>query len=71
MYVDPKEKAKQLVEKFEHFAMQHWHEDTGWNMESRKSNAKHCAIIACDEMIDWPVLGLDYWHDVKKEISLL
>ena len=57
----PKEKARELVDKM--------------SFETHKYNAKHCALIAVDELIDeqtsWqngqvnPIL---YWQEVKKEI---
>jgi hypothetical protein len=63
----PKEKAKELYNKF-YSTSSHPH-----HVESRKNNAKQCALIAVDEMIN-----VCYWNttkefllEVKKEIELL
>jgi hypothetical protein len=62
----PKEKAEQLVDKFD---------DTLTYLES-KSKAKQCALIAVNEV--WNALEsarvfeeYDYWQEVKKEINEL
>ncbi len=63
----PKEKAEELVDKM----YQHqWRKDT---VEFR--NAKRCALIAVDEIIDLvkhiDVDSEDYWNEVKQEIEKL
>ena len=69
----PKEKAKDLVEKYYHlFSV---------TLENTISiyEAKNCALIAIDEIlnaIDWhefetPNLQLYYWEKVKNEIEKL
>jgi hypothetical protein len=62
-----KEKAKELVEKF--------------TFNCREcDNAKQCALIAVDEILDDDMYGMDeelfeerinYWEEVKQEIELL
>ena len=68
--ITPKEKAEQLVDKFD---------DTLTYLES-KSKAKQCALIAVDEIIDEVKKILDdenyssvliYWLKVKQEIEKL
>lgn len=61
----PKEKAKELVEKYD---------ETLTYIES-KSKAKQCALIAVDEIISIKLLwfqkdteSLDYWKEVKQEL---
>ncbi len=59
----PKEKAKELVEKYyELFSVEL--ENTICIYE-----AKHCALIAVDELIK--ETGAKYWYDVKHEIEKL
>tara|TARA_R110000868_G_scaffold377494_1_gene642818 strand:- start:361 stop:606 length:246 start_codon:yes stop_codon:yes gene_type:complete len=74
-----KEKAEELVNKFiPHTRV--FHEQIGW--EDYIDSAKQCALIAVDEIIDllnnalhkWHVINadldiLDYWQDVKNEIT--
>jgi len=74
----PKEKAKDLVDKFCEYS----HTDFdrirgGYQFESQIENAKQCAIIAVDEIINvtaglkgW-IPGFQYWEEVKKEIKKL
>jgi hypothetical protein len=55
----PKEKAKELVDKF-------------YNEVKYMERAKQCAIISVDELIketDWS--EADYWQEVKQEIEKL
>jgi hypothetical protein len=64
----PKEKAKELVDKY-------------CNMESHCDDAKECALIAVDEMINilsmpnipkyYPIVNDEYWQEVKTEIENL
>ena len=65
MEVTPKEKAKELVEKFS-------------DLEDREMyivKAKQCALIAVDEIINIKLLWfqkdtehLDFWKEVKEEL---
>ena len=64
----PKEKAKELVDKF----MNH-----SWNGEDNlwTENAKQCALIAVDEILNAVTTiadkKYDYWQQVKTEIQNL
>ena len=58
----PKEKAEELLDKM--------------TMEIGKFNAKQCALIAVDEILESNMINLhlhqiDYWEEVKQEIELL
>jgi hypothetical protein len=72
-----KEKAKELVEKFEDFA--DYHDcDVFTQIERLKINAKQCALIAVDEILisfnDFEYYPEDlkcYWEAVIKEIERL
>ena len=78
----PKEKAKELVEKFIPYTRV-FHEVLGW--EDYIDSAKQCALIAVDEIINsnykntlndlgyrYTVNELnDYWQEVKQEIEKL
>jgi hypothetical protein len=70
----PKEKAKELYNKFYNTSSHPHH------VESRKNNAKQCALIAVDEIINTHLLSeknifgihpVDYWQEVKQEIEAL
>jgi hypothetical protein len=66
----PKEKAKELVDKFKEYAEDRISED-GLGFD-KKYCAKQCAILAVDEIIeatidDWS--HSDYWQQVKTEIQ--
>ena len=58
--MEPKEKAKELVEKFD---------ETLTYLES-KLKAKECALIVCDEFIN-DHYCIFYWMDVKTQIEKL
>ena len=68
MEITPKEKAKELVEKFS-------------DLEDREMyivKAKQCALIAVDEIISIKLLWfqkdtehLDFWKEVKEELLKL
>lgn len=78
----PKLKAKELVDKFEEFA-----DDMECNVftssENRFKNAKQCAIIAVDEILDelleivtvtsskYIIKHINYYQEVKQEIEKL
>jgi hypothetical protein len=64
----PKEKAKELYNKFYNTSSHPHH------VESRKNNAKQCALIAVDEMIkelERCFIHNEYWQEVKQEIEKL
>lgn len=68
-----KEKAKELIKKFKSIEIgsEGFH---SWGMEDWQ--AKECAIICCDEIIDVAKGSYDedwlrYWKNVKKEINNL
>jgi hypothetical protein len=67
----PKEKAKELYNKFYNTSSHPHH------VESRKNNAKQCVLIAVDEIMNVIVGSYDYelekiyWQDVKNEILAL
>ena len=72
----PKEKARELVAKFKPYSYSGRDEDREWRFE----NAKQCALIAVDEILNLdfnikcdatercinPVMN--YWQEVKQEI---
>ena len=67
----PKEKAKELVYRFDEFTIHH-----SWRLKN--DDAIECALIAVDEIIktlrkDLPEIGLGkgYWYSVKQEIEKL
>ncbi len=71
----PKEKAKELVDKFIEPTME-FDELDGYVED--KDNAKQCALIAVDEVIEalhehhWQNrLIINYWEEVKHEIEKL
>ena len=59
----PKEKAKELVDKF-YEILPYW---------VNEQDAKQCALIAVDEMIKAtvPLTSTYYWQQVKTEIEIL
>jgi hypothetical protein len=70
----PKEKAKELYNKFYNTSSHPHH------VESRKNNAKQCALIAVDEIIKSNPIKFDeddnciasyWWKEVKQEIEVL
>jgi hypothetical protein len=80
----PKEKAKNLVDKFSEYA----HTDFvyirgGYQAESQLQNAKQCALIAVDEILNYDIKAKcesqfiieqkieSYWQEVKQEIEKL
>jgi hypothetical protein len=70
----PKEKAKQLIQKFELIDREQRYQD-----ELNLFEAKQCTLICVDEILeiiryhgtDIGKHSLKYWLDVKQEISLL
>jgi hypothetical protein len=70
----PKEKAKELVDKFFEYTYR-----VKWDIDKNKwehnfDQSKQCALIAVDEIINTLLYGynlIEYWQNVKKEIELL
>jgi len=65
--MSPKQKAKQLIDKFE----AHSFMDIDMRISSYES-AKQCALIAVEELIehtDWT--EVNFWQEVKQEIEKL
>ena len=72
----PKEKAKTLIDKFKGYSFNNFDNDA---TEQRTDNAKKCAIILVDEILEY--IGeiatieyhfgksIAYWKDVKDEIK--
>lgn len=71
----PKEKAKELVDKFISYSY-FSHGNNSMNRSyQQEDNAKQCALIAVDEILNqfnWrSATGLAYWEEVKEEIQKL
>ena len=75
----PKEKAKELVWKFAEYSHTDFdYNNGGYQVKSQMENAKQCALIAVDEIINCTRNGLgdtifskEYWQEVKQEIDKL
>lgn len=79
----PKEKAKELVNKYKPFVYGFIGSSMLTNTEDQsviKMNAKQCALIAVDEIINYlttsldvqtSLIAVDYWREVKQEIEKL
>jgi len=61
----PKEKAQELFDKYFEFV-------EAYSVQGQYENAKQCALIAVDEILDIvkhiDVDSEDYWQEVKQEI---
>ena len=75
----PKEKAIELVEKFECY-VEYQGDDCFTEREKMLINAKQCALIAVDLRLDGDFIftsieygedSLEYWQEVKEEINKL
>jgi hypothetical protein len=73
----PKEKAKELVEKYKDYA---YTNVFSFRIESNLYNAKVCSVIAVDEVLKQltPIEkapnnkdAFEYWNEVKQEIENL
>jgi hypothetical protein len=76
-----KEKAIELVNKFDNYTSYEWWEGE----EGHKENMKQCALIAVEEILQsgptkivWeddnteiPIMDEEWWESVKKEIEAL
>ena len=83
--MNPKEKAKELVESYEMYAYSNTSHNSELFYKILRQNAKQCAIICVDEIIKAnPIVPLEfmlesealdaareYWQQIKKEIELL
>ena len=76
----PKEKAKELVDRFREFADGTDIKTDRYSPNIEKQNAKQCALMAVDEIlnaIDWDYYEgsnqneHNYWQEVKQEIENL
>ena len=71
----PKEKAKELLEKFEDIKTLHFWAEYENNNILLINQAKICALIAVDEILktigDKIFSEYEYWQEVKQEIELL
>ena len=83
MMLSPKEKAKELVDKFEPYVIRYTQGDVVGYLDQETpilEYQKQCALIAVDEMIKETKLHdktiyqhgrTAYWQEVKQEIELL
>jgi hypothetical protein len=67
----PKEKAKELVDKYATYVVM-WAGD----INTTHQNCKKCALIAVDEIISvigesYDIDHINYWQEVKQEIESL
>ena len=71
----PKEKAQELLEKFEDIKTLHFWAEYENNNILLINQAKICALIAVDEILktigDKIFSEYEYWQEVKQEIELL
>ena len=72
----PKEKAIDLVDKFEEYSESR-RSESGRDFD-KKYCSKQCALVAVDEIINNVLIGIDlpstwgnYWNKVKQEIEKL
>jgi hypothetical protein len=68
----PKEKALELIQKYN---IATWIKFDEIKYLTTIPNAKECALIACEEILNqftWkPLTGMSYWEEVKTEIEKL
>jgi len=57
----PKEKANELV--YKHFDFVE-----AWSVSNQIENAKQCALITVNEIIEY-IIFAEYWVEVEKEIK--
>ncbi len=69
----PKEKAIELIEKYRDVSISFVDSIEGTcDMRMNNEDAKECALIAVDEIIDECRAGMDwFWEEVKQEIQNL
>lgn len=69
-----KDKAKELVEKFLPYSYYHEMDDSINRNYQQEDNAKQCALIAVDEILNnciKDIADVYYWKKVKQEINKL
>lgn len=72
-----KEKAKELVEKFKPHGRFKQLSGGGVGIDDDFDNAKRCALICCDEIINYQneieaeKESIEYYKEVKNQINLL
>jgi hypothetical protein len=69
----PKQKAEELVKNFSSY-VDYQEDDCFSEKEKMMINAKHCALIAVDEIVKKQVSGIEffyYWDQVRYEIQKL
>jgi hypothetical protein len=75
--IPAKEKAKELVDKFEPYVIRYTQGDVVGYLDQETpilEYQKQCALIAVEEIIDnspWILDIQQYWKEVKQEIELL
>jgi hypothetical protein len=72
MTLTPKEKAKELKDKFS-VHLRFFDEYSGWVDYTDSSHAKQFALVAVDEIIKatTPLTSTYFWKEVKEEIEKL
>lgn len=73
----PKEKARELVEKYKNISIDFIDSIEGTcDMYINNEDAKECALIAVNEIIDYLIINgfstqIEYWQKVRNEIETL
>jgi hypothetical protein len=68
----PKEKAIELVERFREYSHTEFISYRGgYQLDTQIKNAKQCALIAVDEILNTQTPFNCYWQEVKTEIEAL
>lgn len=73
--MEAKEKAKELVERFKEYS--HFYIDPDLEVKELEENAKQCALICVDEIlenlsnINLRLHQITFWEEVKQEIQSL
>ena len=73
MELTPKEKAKELLKRFESVSKP-FMKESEVQVHIHPEHAKQCALICVDELIDTlnqSTLEFEYWQEVKQEIEKL
>jgi len=69
------QKAKELIEKFSPYVRSGERTETETEIRGAygasviRENAKKCALIVCDEMVDEPNGAFVYWENVRSHIQ--
>jgi len=67
----PKEKAFKLIHSFFMLLPNNGLEDGINNINDRWEEAKKCALLTIDYMLNWHYYNVPYWQEVKQEIEKL